>query len=117
MGSHGHRVNFDAAHDWACILNTIQGMGSVGTVFHACCLLETTTFRFPITTLPIVAHSHKPQGRFNWLLPQVIALPYAFLQESSAPRADEHAIWDTLRSRKPGSLRAMPSQFETSCAI
>ena len=28
-----------------------------------------------------------------------------------------HAIWDTLRSRKPGSLRAMPSQFETSCAI
>jgi acetyl esterase/lipase len=39
------------------------------------------------------------------------------LQESSAPRADEHAIWDTLRSRKPGSLQAMPSQFETSCAI
>ena len=36
---------------------------------------------------------------------------YAVLQESSAPRADEHAIWDTLRSRKPGSLRAMPSQF------
>ena len=24
---------------------------------------------------------------------------YAVLQESSAPRADEHAIWDTLRSR------------------
>jgi hypothetical protein len=42
---------------------------------------------------------------------------YGVLQESSAPRADEHAIWDTLRSRKPGSLRAMPSQFETSCAI
>jgi hypothetical protein len=42
---------------------------------------------------------------------------YAVLQESSAPRADELAIWDTLRSRKPGSLRAMPSQFETSCAI
>jgi hypothetical protein len=42
---------------------------------------------------------------------------YAVLQESSAPRADEHAIWDTLRSPKPGSLRAMPSQFETSCAI
>ena len=39
------------------------------------------------------------------------------LQESSAPRADEHAIWDTLRSRKPGSLRAMPSRFETSCAV
>ena len=38
-------------------------------------------------------------------------------QESSAPRADEHAIWDTLRSRMPGSRRAMPSQFETSCAI
>jgi hypothetical protein len=30
---------------------------------------------------------------------------------------DEHGIWNTLRSRKPGSLRAMPSQFETSCAI
>jgi hypothetical protein len=42
---------------------------------------------------------------------------YAILQESSAPRADEHAIWDTLRSRKRGSLRAMPSRFETSCAI
>src|ERR1700730_8929815 len=42
---------------------------------------------------------------------------YAVLQESSAPRADEHGIWDTLRSRKPGSLRAMPSQFETPCAI
>src|ERR1017187_2583909 len=42
---------------------------------------------------------------------------YAVLQESSAPRADEHAVWDTLRSRKPGFLRAMPSQFETSCAI
>ncbi len=26
-------------------------------------------------------------------------------------------ICDTLRSRKPGSLRAMPSQFEISCAI
>jgi hypothetical protein len=42
---------------------------------------------------------------------------YAVLQKSSAPRADEHAIWDTLRSRKPGPRRAMPSQFETSCAI
>jgi hypothetical protein len=37
--------------------------------------------------------------------------------ERESPRADEHAIRDTLRSRKPGSLRAMPSQFETSCAI
>ena len=42
---------------------------------------------------------------------------YGVLQESSVPRADEHAIWDTLRSRKPGSLRAMASQLETSCAI
>jgi len=42
---------------------------------------------------------------------------YGVLQESSPPRADEHAIWDTLRSRKPGSVRAMPSQFETSYAI
>ena len=33
MGSHGHRVNFDAAHDSTFILNAIQGMGSVGTVF------------------------------------------------------------------------------------
>ena len=36
----------------------------------------------------------------------------AVLQESSAPRADEHAIWDTLRSRKPGSLRAMLEHFD-----
>ena len=28
---------------------------------------------------------------------------YGVLQESSAARADENAIWDTLRSRKPGS--------------
>jgi len=39
------------------------------------------------------------------------------LQESSAPRADEAAIWDTLRFRKPRSLRAVPRQFETSYAI
>jgi hypothetical protein len=42
---------------------------------------------------------------------------YGVLQETSAPRADGYALWDTLRSRKPDSLRAMPSQFETSCAI
>ena len=53
MGSHGHRLDFDAAHNWAFILNTIQVMGSVGTVFHVCCLLETTTFRFHIRTLPM----------------------------------------------------------------
>src|SRR5438874_2540790 len=35
----------------------------------------------------------------------------------AAIHTDEHAIWDTLRSRKPGFLRAMPSQFETSCPI
>jgi hypothetical protein len=54
MGSHGHRVDFDAAHDWAFSFNQIHEMGSVGTVFHACCLLETTTFCFPIRMLPIV---------------------------------------------------------------
>src|SRR5260370_17794026 len=42
---------------------------------------------------------------------------YVVLQESSAPRADEHAIWDTLRSPKPGSLRPKPTQFETPSAI
>jgi hypothetical protein len=42
---------------------------------------------------------------------------YTVLQESSAPRADEPAVSDTWRSRQPGSLRAMPSQFETACAI
>jgi hypothetical protein len=52
MGSHGHVVDFDAAHDWVFILNAIQCMGTVGTVFHACCLLETTTIVFPIRTLP-----------------------------------------------------------------
>src|ERR1700674_2381025 len=53
-------------------------------------------------------------GRRGW---HYFADAYGVVQESSAPRADEHAIWDTLRSRKPGSLRAMPNQFETSCAI
>ena len=53
MGSLGHRVDFDAAHTRAYTVNMIEGMGSVGTVFHACCLLETTkTFVFPIRTMP-----------------------------------------------------------------
>jgi hypothetical protein len=30
---------------------------------------------------------------------------YAVLQESSAPRADEHAIWDTLRSFSTGDAK------------
>ena len=102
MGSHGHRVDFDAAHDWACILNAIQGMGSVGTVFHACCLLETTTLRFHIRTLPIVAHGYKTQGRFNWLLPQVIALRNAvtrdrFTAKSSMRDNREYAGRDHAR--------------------
>jgi len=33
MGSYGHRVDFEAAHDWAFILNAIRSMGDVGTVF------------------------------------------------------------------------------------
>jgi hydroxyacyl-ACP dehydratase HTD2-like protein with hotdog domain len=40
--ANGHRVHFDAAHDYAFTVNVIQGMGIVGTVFQACCLLETT---------------------------------------------------------------------------
>jgi hypothetical protein len=46
MGSHGRRADFDAAHDWAFILNAIRGMGGVGAFFHASCLLETTTIAF-----------------------------------------------------------------------
>ena len=34
-------------------------------------------------------------GRRGW---NYFADGYGVLQESSAPRADEHAIWDTLRS-------------------
>ena len=41
-------------------------------------------------------------GRRGW---HYFADAFGVLQESSAPRADEHVIWDTLRSRKPGSLR------------
>ena len=57
LGSLGHRADLDAAHDWAFILNAIRGMGGVGIVFHACCLLETTTIAFPIRMLPVAPHT------------------------------------------------------------
>jgi hypothetical protein len=44
--------------------NTLREMGTVGTVFHACCLLETTTIRFLIRTVPIVPNEgFRPVGR------------------------------------------------------
>src|SRR5450759_3899062 len=52
MGSHGHRVGFDAAHSQATRFNELARLGTVGTVFHACCLLETTTNAFHIRMLP-----------------------------------------------------------------
>src|ERR1035437_10322674 len=48
MGSHGHHVDFDAAHSQATRFNKSARLGTVGTVFHACCLLETTTNAFHI---------------------------------------------------------------------
>src|SRR5450759_4480320 len=54
MGSHGHRVDFDAAHSQATRFNKLARLGTVGTVFHACCLLETTTNAFHIRMLPNV---------------------------------------------------------------
>ena len=39
-------------------------------------------------------------GRRGW---HYFADAYGVLQDSSAPRADGHAIWDTLRSGKPFS--------------
>src|ERR1035437_6901269 len=54
MGSHGHRVDFDAAHSQAIGFNNLARVGTVGTVFHACCLLETTTNDLYIRTLPNV---------------------------------------------------------------
>src|ERR1019366_4109238 len=52
MGSHGHRVDFDAAHSQATGFNELARLGTVGTVFHAWCLLETTTNAFHIRMLP-----------------------------------------------------------------
>ena len=49
-------------------------MGSVGTVFHACCLLETTTFRFHIRTLPNAPATGQLMDRFTLLLPPVVGL-------------------------------------------
>ena len=37
--------------------------------------------------LPIVAHNYKPQGRLNWLLPQVVALRYGVFQVLSGETA------------------------------
>jgi len=52
MGSLGHRVGFDAAHYQATRFNELARLGTVGTVFHACCLLETTTNAFHIRMMP-----------------------------------------------------------------
>ena len=52
MGSHGHRVDLDAAHSHATRFNELERLGTVGTVFHPCCLLETTTIAFHIRMLP-----------------------------------------------------------------
>jgi hypothetical protein len=60
MGTLGRPVNSVAAHEWLFIFNAIRRMGSVGTVFHTCCLLETTTFRFLYRRVPIAARS--PEG-------------------------------------------------------
>src|ERR1039457_1162271 len=54
MGSHGHHVDFDAAHSPATGFNELARLGTVGTVFHACCLLETTTNAFHIRRMPNV---------------------------------------------------------------
>jgi len=54
MGSHGHRVDLDAAHDQASRFNEVASLGTLGTVFRTCRRLpETTTFRFHIRTMPI----------------------------------------------------------------
>lgn len=40
------------AHVWSNAFNYLREMGTVGTHFRACCLLETTTNRFYIRTVP-----------------------------------------------------------------
>jgi hypothetical protein len=45
-------------------------------------------------------------GRRGW---HYFGDAYGVLQESSAPRADEHAIWDTLRSRNNPSHKCLES--------
>src|SRR5258707_7431559 len=55
MGSHGHRVDFDAAHYEASRFNELARLGMVGIVFHACCrMLETTTSCFLYRMMPSV---------------------------------------------------------------
>jgi hypothetical protein len=53
-------------------------------------------------------YSGRVKGRRGW---RYFADAYGVLQELSAPHADEHATWDTLRLVL---YRAMPRQFETS---
>jgi hypothetical protein len=50
----GQLANCLPAHDLIIQFNELIILGSVGTVIHACCLLETTTTAFHIRTLPIV---------------------------------------------------------------
>lgn len=61
MGSHGHLVDFDAAHSQATKFNELARLGTVGIVFHACCLLETTTNAFHIRMMP----SAPPPARYR----------------------------------------------------
>jgi len=81
MGRLGHRVDFDAAHTWAFTVNVIEGMGGVGIVFHACCLLETTTIAFPIRMLPIARVVADTLIRFDLIRLAVRTIPCRFLVE------------------------------------
>src|SRR5687768_3513692 len=52
LGGPGHRMDFVAARLDATRFNELAGLGTVGTVFTRCCLLETTTNAFHIRMLP-----------------------------------------------------------------
>ena len=65
------------------IFNAIQCMRRVGTVFHACCLLETTTYCFPIRTLPSAPTATNLMADSTLLLPQVVGLRCTVRRELS----------------------------------
>ena len=79
MGTH---VDFNAAHYYAPRFKELASMGSVGIVFHACCLLETTTSCFLYRMMPIASGSGSTQtgngslaSEADCRLPRTLSLP------------------------------------------
>jgi hypothetical protein len=72
-----------AAHDQACRFNQLVRLGTEGTVFHACRLLETTTSCFLYRRMPIAPIARVASS--TSVTPARTTLPW--IEEPSAVRS------------------------------